>query len=59
MSEGWTCAACGTNNTGKFCTECGAAKPVEAVSVCPNCGYDAGEETPNFCPECGAAMNAQ
>ncbi len=59
LSEGWTCAACGTNNTGKFCTECGAAKPVEAVSVCPNCGYDAGEETPNFCPECGAAMNAQ
>lgn len=27
VSEAWHCAACGTENTMKFCTECGAARP--------------------------------
>lgn len=48
----WVCS-CGTSNSGKFCTECGSAKPVEAA-VCTGCGYTPAEgETPKFCPECG------
>lgn len=51
----WTCA-CGTENSGKFCTECGTAKPAPAVS-CSGCGYTPAEgETPKFCLECGTAF---
>lgn len=54
---GWTCPDCGEEgNTGKFCTGCGAAKPVprpkaaEGEWTCPNCGtVNAGK----FCLECG------
>ena len=47
----WKCA-CGAENTGKFCTECGAKKP-EAPGAwkCPKCGA---ENTGKFCTECGA-----
>ena len=44
----WTCA-CGAENTGKFCSECGAKKP-EAGWVC-SCGA---VNTGKFCSECGA-----
>lgn len=56
--ESWICTECGTENTGKFCTECGAAKPeTSAALVCKNCGYTPAEgETPKFCPECGTAF---
>ena len=27
VQDAWTCPACGTVNTGKFCQECGAKKP--------------------------------
>ena len=30
----WKCA-CGNENDGKFCSECGAKKPEE--NICPNC----------------------
>lgn len=55
--DAWTCPKCGTQNTGKFCTECGTPKP--SGSICPNCGYKApdGQNPPKFCPECGAAFN--
>lgn len=57
LAEGeWGCTNCGTINSGKFCTECGAAKPAEEEKplVCSGCGYtpEAGT-TPKFCPECG------
>lgn len=47
----WKCA-CGAENTGKFCSECGAAKPASAGEwVCPECGK---KNTGKFCSECGA-----
>lgn len=47
---GWVCPKCGTQNTGKFCGNCGEKKP-DAGWTCPSCG------TPNtgkFCGNCGA-----
>lgn len=43
------CKNCGTEFTGKFCTNCGA--PAQTNSVCVNCGA---EITGNFCMKCGA-----
>ena len=50
---GWKCPACGAEgNTGKFCAECGAAKPVEDAGwKCPACGA---MNKGRFCSECGA-----
>jgi len=50
-ADGWTCASCGkTGNTGKFCGECGAAKPAPADSWTCGCGA---VNTGKFCSECG------
>ena len=60
----WKCA-CGAENTGKFCSECGAKKPLAADGwtcacgtvctgkFCPECGAKAPESTAWFCTECG------
>ncbi len=50
-AEAWTCA-CGSVNTGKFCPECGAKKPVYR---CNKCGWQPADPSkpPKFCPECG------
>ncbi len=47
----WACV-CGTQNSGKFCTECGAKKP---VYQCSKCGFKPAnpQMPPKFCPECG------
>ena len=45
----WKCA-CGAENTGKFCAECGKPKPVTGTWKCA-CGA---ENTGKFCSECGA-----
>ena len=49
--ESWKCA-CGSENTGKFCPECGAKKPHYR---CDKCGWQPADPTkpPKFCPECG------
>ncbi len=50
-ADAWTCA-CGAENTGKFCSECGAAKPADAGEwICPACGK---KNSGKFCSECGA-----
>lgn len=48
----WKCTCGKTDNTGKFCPECGSARPEEKVK-CESCGYEPDGETPKFCPECG------
>ena len=45
----WKCA-CGVENTGKFCRECGKPKPAPAASWKCACGT---ENTGKFCLECG------
>ncbi len=49
----WKCA-CGAENTGKFCANCGAKKPENTVWKCA-CGA---ENTGKFCTACGAARPA-
>ena len=47
---GWLCA-CGKENTGKFCSECGSPKPTPSGAWKCACGK---ENTGKFCSECGA-----
>lgn len=54
--DGWKCK-CGSENTGKFCTECGTKKPVGIPQYqCTCCGWKPDEtmSSPKFCQECGA-----
>ena len=46
--NGWKCT-CGTVATGKFCPECGAAKPVDDTWTCSCGNVNKGK----FCSECG------
>ena len=49
---GWTCE-CGATNQGKFCSECGKARPeAPKKRFCTNCGAELSPTT-KFCPECG------
>ncbi|RKQ18339.1 SPFH domain-containing protein [Ureibacillus endophyticus] len=47
-SNTWTCS-CGVSNTGKFCADCGATKPIVDVWTC-SCGT---KNTGKFCSDCG------
>ncbi len=56
----WTCPVCQTENTGNFCTNCGATKPAPNVQPalkmkCSECGevIDLSGGIPKFCPNCG------
>ncbi len=54
-ADTWKCA-CGAENTGKFCMECGAAKPAAPEGwTCPSCGT---VNKGKFCMECGAKKPA-
>ena len=47
----WTCA-CGAQNTGRFCGNCGSPRPEAAGPwFCTNCGT---QNSGNFCSACGA-----
>ena len=50
--DGWKCG-CGTVNTGKFCTECGATRPATGWTC--SCGA---VNKGKFCSECGAKKPA-
>ena len=49
----WKCG-CGTENTGKFCVECGSKKPEKTGWTCACGSVNKGK----FCPECGAKKPA-
>lgn len=49
----WFCTECGAKNTGKFCMDCGVAKPDQGISKCSKCGFKPEGATPKFCPQCG------
>lgn len=50
-ADGWKCS-CGNISSGKFCTECGAKKPVQDDAwICQSCGK---QNNGKFCSECGA-----
>ncbi len=62
-AAGWKCA-CGQQNSGNFCTECGAAKPADGWKCacgsmnqgkfCPNCGAKKPAGAPLYrCDKCG------
>ncbi len=45
----WVCA-CGKENTGKFCSECGKERPQNQKKFCSECGQ---EVSGKFCSNCG------
>ncbi len=51
---GWTCA-CGSTNTGKFCTNCGTPQPAPAQGWTCNCGA---VNQGKFCQNCGSKKPA-
>ena len=54
-AQGWTCACGAAGNTGKFCSQCGAARPANKNSWKCACGAD---NKGKFCTECGAPKPA-
>ncbi|MDR1806651.1 MAG: SPFH domain-containing protein [Propionibacteriaceae bacterium] len=57
----WACPQCGTQNTGKFCTNCGTARPAGSVTyVCDKCGWAPPDPAnpPKFCANCGDPFDA-
>ncbi len=50
----WTCPSCGQGgNTGRFCQNCGSARPQPAGPwTCPSCGQSG--NTGKFCQNCGS-----
>ncbi|MCH1712010.1 MULTISPECIES: SPFH domain-containing protein [Lactococcus] len=62
----WTCSACGTENAGKFCSNCGEKKPevqanlkIEMACSACNAVVNLANGGPKFCPECGQPFVAK
>lgn len=53
-AETWTCENGHEGNTGKFCGQCGAAKPAKEEDGTWTCENGHEGNTSNFCTECGA-----
>ena len=51
---GWVCS-CGAQNTGKFCMDCGKARPADGAWTCA-CGA---QNKGKFCAECGKPRPAE
>ena len=54
-NDEWTCE-CGSKNNGKFCSNCGKAKPVQDKKQCPNCKAISDKDA-KFCGECGTKLD--
>lgn len=52
LGNSWVCPDCAMINEGKFCTNCGKAKPVDEQTgwICPDCGL---KNEGRFCTNCG------
>ncbi len=58
---GWICPACGAalRDRQLFCDQCGAPRPVPAVTdSCPFCGLKLPPQA-TFCPDCGARLGGR
>ncbi len=53
-ANAWVCA-CGAQNSGKFCSECGSPKPADRAEWTCACGA---KNKGKFCSECGSAKPA-
>jgi membrane protease subunit (stomatin/prohibitin family) len=53
-AAGWVCGCGHADNTGRFCADCGTAKPEAAAPVGWSCGCGHAGNTGNFCSDCGA-----
>ena len=53
-AAGWACG-CGTQNTGKFCSNCGKPQPAPAAAWACGCGT---QNTGKFCSNCGKPQPA-
>ena len=49
-NDKWFCSKCGTQNSGNFCSECGALRKTDEPVTC-TCGF---VYIGNFCTNCGA-----
>lgn len=53
VQRAWVCPGCKTENTGKFCTECGSLPPAS----CEKCGWRSADGNISaYCPECGERL---
>ena len=53
-AAGWACG-CGTQNTGKFCSNCGKPQPAPVAAWACDCGT---QNTGKFCSNCGKPQPA-